>query len=187
MWIADTSGCVNPSFQVGWRGRLISVGCRDHESGDLGFSDHSFGDAAKEDGCEGPMAMGADDDEIDGIFLDDFEHAVERAAFGNDPVNSMGIALDGGNSLVEPMFGAATGFGLECVHGGEFIRRESVCRVAGFGFHDMDDGEFGTEGFGHLACGFEDSGGGIGKVNGGEELFHNVTGLSCWMRQAKKE
>lgn len=139
----------------------------------MGFADHAFGDAAEEDGCECSVAVGADDDEIDGVFFDVFEHAVERAAFDDDAVGIGGIVLDGGDDLVEPALGAAAGFFLEGVHGGEFVGGEAVCGVAGFGLDDVDDGDLCAKGFGHSTCGFEDAGCGIGKINCGKDVFHD--------------
>ena len=73
---------------------------------------------------------------------------------------------------MQPGGRALAGLVLKDLDGGEFIRREAVGGVGRFRLHHVKQVETGAEGLGQRAGGGEDSGGGIGKIDGGDDGFH---------------
>ena len=136
-------------------------GCGDDEGWDFGFADHAFSDAAEKEGGDDAMAVCAEDDEVGVVFFDVLEEGVEGAALDEAGDDAGDGAVDVGEEFFEFVSCAAFGFFLEGVHGGEFIRCESVCGVAGFWFEDVEEVELRAIGFGEAGGHGDDAGGGV--------------------------
>lgn len=153
----------------GWKGKGaeffltkgLGGGGGDDEGGDFGFADHAFGDAAEEEGGDDAVAVAAEDDEVGVVFFDVLEEGVEGTAFDEAGDDTGDGAIDVGEEFFEFMGGAAFRLFLEGVHGGEFVRREAVCGVGGFGFEDVEEVELCAVGFGEAGGHGDDAGGGV--------------------------
>ena len=107
------------------------------------------------------MAVRAEHDEVRIAFLHMLQQRVKRAAFGDLGADVREIRLQLDHQFVQLGPGAAHRFFLIDVHGGKFLRRETVGRVAGFGLHGVEQAQLRAKGFGHPRGHFEHSGCGV--------------------------